>query len=98
MYKTKYALLYHSLTYINVYIGIRSECTLNSKFNKTTFIKALLAQSVEHLATNLKVVGTSTTVSKNISFCFCRFRSESGRFAGPIQMKSIMTVFRGKGE
>ena len=34
-------------------------------FNKTAFIKARVAQSVQCQATNLKVVGSSPTVGKN---------------------------------
>ena len=38
-------------------------------FYKTAFFKAWIAQSVEHQARNLKVVGSSLIVSKNFSFC-----------------------------
>ena len=41
----------------------------NGHFNRTAFIKARVAQSLEHQATNLKVVGSSPTVGKNILFC-----------------------------
>ena len=37
-------------------------------FYRTAFIKARVAQSIEHQATNLKVVGSSLTVGKNLSF------------------------------
>ena len=43
-------------------------------FNWTTFIKARLAQLVEHRVTNLKVAGLSPTVSKIfISLYFVAF-------------------------
>ena len=38
-------------------------------FNRTAFIKARLVQSIEHRNKNPKVVGSSTTVGKNFSFC-----------------------------
>ena len=64
--------------------------------NRTAFIKALLAQSVDHRATNLKDVCSSPTVGKNFSsFVFCRFRHAPDRSAGPIQMKSSMKFIRG---
>ena len=70
MYKTKYALIHHSRTYTNVYIGIWSTYIyVKSHFNRKAFIKARATQSVEYRATNLKVVGSSPTVSKNFSFC-----------------------------
>ena len=37
--------------------------------NRTAFIKARVARSVEHRTTNLKVVGSNPTVGKNFSFC-----------------------------
>ena len=37
--------------------------------NRTSFIKACVAQSVEHQTSNLKVEVSSPTVSKNFSFC-----------------------------
>ena len=37
--------------------------------NKTVFIKARVTQSVEHHARNVKVVGSSPTLGKNLSFC-----------------------------
>ena len=57
MYKTKYALLHHSRTDTNAYIGIGSTCMFKGNFDGTTIIKTRLAQSVEHWATNPKVVG-----------------------------------------
>ena len=63
-------------------------------FNKTAFIKARVAQSVEHQARNLKDVGWSLTVGKNFHFVFCRFRRASGRSTGPIQ-KITLTFIRG---
>ena len=67
----KYVLLHHSPTYTctNVYIGIRSTCMYKSHFHRIAFIRAQVAQTVEHSATNLKDVGSSLTVSKNFSFC-----------------------------
>ena len=60
-----------SRTYTNEYIDIGSTCTSMFKghFNRTTFTKARVAQSVEHQDTNLKVVGSSPTVGKIFSFC-----------------------------
>ena len=37
-------------------------------FKKDSFHQARLSQSVEHWTTNLKVVGSSLTVCKNVSF------------------------------
>ena len=37
--------------------------------NRAAFIKVRVAQSVEHQATNLKVVGSSRSAGKNFSFC-----------------------------
>ena len=54
MYKTKYAILHHSRTYTNIYIGIGSTCMYKCHFNRTPFIKAREAQSVEHQARNIK--------------------------------------------
>ena len=68
MYKTKYAVLHHSGTYTNVYIGIGSTCMYKRHFNRIAFVKARVAQSVEHQARHFKVVGSSPTVGSNISF------------------------------
>ena len=57
-------------------------------FNRTSFIKARLAQSVMHRAKNLKVVGSSPTVHGQ-EFAF------SIMLASPIQIKSSMTFIRG---
>ena len=63
--------------------------------NRTSYIKARIAQSVQRQATNLKVVGSSPSLDdKTVSFVFCRFRSDPGRSAGPIQMKLSMTFIR----
>ena len=97
MHKTKYALLHFSPTYYtctNVYIGIRSTCMYKSHFHRTAFIRAHVAQSVEHSTTNLKDVGSSLTVSKNFSFCRFR-RAPPGRSTGHVQMNSRMTFIRG---
>ena len=64
MYKTKYALLHHSRTNY-VYIGIGNICMYKRHFNRKAFIRAQKAHSVEHQATNLKVFGSSPTVSNN---------------------------------
>ena len=79
MYKTKYALLYHSWTYTNVYIGI-----VRSHFKRNPFIKALVAQSAEHRGTNLMLAGSSFIVDK--IFLFCRFRRAPDRSTGPLLM------------
>ena len=60
----------HSWTYTNVYIGIRSTCMYKCHLNRTAFIKARVAHSVEHQVTNLKVVGSGPTVGSNFSVCF----------------------------
>ena len=38
-------------------------------FDRTAFIKARVAQSVEHHARILKALGSSPNVDKNFSFC-----------------------------
>ena len=51
-------------------------------FNRTAFIIARLAQSVDHRATNLKVLGSSPTLGKNFyapfeeggAYCFAHVR------------------------
>ena len=69
IYKTKYTLLHHSRTcmYINIYIGIESTCMYKGHLNRTAFIKANVAQSVEHQTTTLRVLGSSPTVGKTFS-------------------------------
>ena len=47
-------------------------------FNRTAFVKARVAQSVQREAANLKVVGSSTTLG-NFFFSFC-ILSLSSRF------------------
>ena len=69
MYKTKYAVLHRSRTYTKAYIDIERTCMYKGHFKGTFFVKAWVAQSVQHQATNLKVVGLSSTMGKNISFC-----------------------------
>ena len=64
-------------------------------FDRTTLIKAHVAQSVEHQAWNLEGVDSIPTVSKNISVSICFRRVPDGRSTGPIQMKPIMTFIRG---
>ena len=59
IYKTKYVLIQQFWTYTNAYIDIGSRCMYKGHFNRTVFIKAREAQSVQHQATNLKVVGSS---------------------------------------
>ena len=74
MQQTKYALLL-----ISMYTLVSEvQCMYKSHFNGTAFIKARVAQSVEHRATNIKVVGSSPTVGKAFSFCFCHFRRAPG--------------------
>ena len=77
MYKTKYAPLHHSRTYTNVHIGIGNTCMFKCNSNKRAFIKARLAHSVEHRATNLKVVDSSPTVDKKFSFCILSLSTRS---------------------
>ena len=63
MHKTTYALL---ITIFElVHIGIGSAFMYNSHFNRTAVMKAQVAQSVEHHAIDIKVVGSSPTVSKH---------------------------------
>ena len=66
----------------------------NGHFNRTTFIKARVGQSIDHQATNLNDVGSNPTVGKMFLFLFCRFRRAPGRSTGPIQMKSNNTFIR----
>ena len=68
MYKTKKGLPRLSRTCTNVYIDIRSTCILKGNFNRAAFIKGQLAKPVKHLATNHKVVGSSSLEGKNFSF------------------------------
>ena len=49
-----------------VYIGIGIKCMYKGHFNGPAFVKARVAQSVEHHATNFKVIGSSTTFGKNV--------------------------------
>ena len=44
-------------------------CMFKGNSNRTVFIKARLAQSAEHRALNLKVVGSSPTVGKKFILC-----------------------------
>ena len=64
--------------------------------NMTAYIKARLAQLVDHRATHPKVVGSSLTLAKTFHFVFCRFWRTPRRLTGPIQMKSSMTFIPGK--
>ena len=48
LYKIKYALPQNPRTCSNVYIGIGSTCKYKGEFDKLAFIKARVAQSVEH--------------------------------------------------
>ena len=64
MHKTKYDVLHHPRTYSNVYIVIGSTCMYKGHLNRTAFVKARVAQSVEDQATNHKIVGSSPTVDK----------------------------------
>ena len=66
MYKKIYALLHHSRTYTNVYIGIGSTCMYIGNLNSTAFIKSRVAQQ---WTKNLKVVGSSPTVGKIFLLC-----------------------------
>ena len=50
---------------------------LQGHFNMIVFIKARVAQSGEHQAVYLKVVGSSPTVSKNFSFCILSLSTRS---------------------
>ena len=45
--------------------------------NRTAFIKARVAQSIEHRTKNLKVVGSSPTIVKNFSFCILSLSTRS---------------------
>ena len=57
--------------------------------------QARLAQSVEHLTLNRRIVGSNPTVNKKFfHFVFCRFLRAPGRSTGPMQMKSSMTSIR----
>ena len=42
-------------------------------FKRAAFIKARVAQSVDHQARNLNVAGSSRTVGKNFVFCINTF-------------------------
>ena len=53
-----------------------------SSFIRKAFIKARVAQLVEHRATNLKVLGLSPTVSKNFSFCILSLSTFDALLAG----------------
>ena len=64
---TKYALLHHPQAYTNVCIGIGSACMYKGHFIKT-FSKARIAQSVEHQATNLKLVGCMQGMNRRVGF------------------------------
>ena len=69
---------------------------LKGNFNMKAFIKARVAQSVEHQVGNLEVVVSSPTLCKHFFlFLFC-FRRTPGRSTCSIQMKSCMTFIRGK--
>ena len=64
----KQTLYFNILQLICTYIGIGSACRYKRHFNNTAFIKARVAQSVEHQPTNRKFVGSSPTVGKNLYF------------------------------
>ena len=70
MYKIKYAVCHHPRTYTNVYNGMGKTCMFKGHFNRTSFVKAWVSQSVEHQAKNLKIVGSSPTVGIIFSFLY----------------------------
>ena len=74
---TKYTLLHHSQTYTNLCIGIGRTCMYKGCLNRRIFDKARLYQSVEHRTTNLKVVGSSPSVGKHLSFCILSLSTRS---------------------
>ena len=94
----KKALLHLCRTNTNVYIGIGSTCIFKGNYNRTTFIKVRFAQSVEHRATHLKVVGSISTVGKYYSFFILLLltRSLQVECIGLRQMKSSMKSLPGK--
>ena len=58
-------------------MGIESTYMYKGHLNRTPFIKACVAQSVEHPTSNLKVVGLSPNVGKNFSFCILSLSTQS---------------------
>ena len=68
--------------------------TCKPYFNRTVFIKARVAQSVEHQARNLKCVGSSPTVGKNFSGYILSLSTRSWQVDWSIRMKLSMTYIR----
>ena len=78
-----------------LYIGIVNACMYKVHYKSTSFMTVREAQSVEHRPTNLKDVGSSSTVGKTFHFVFSRIRRAPFRStAGPNTMNSSMTFTR----
>ena len=64
-------------------------------FKRRVFITFRLAQPLEGLTTNLKIVGSSPTVGKKINMYFPLFTRSLNSSTETIQMKSNVTFIRG---
>ena len=56
-------LLHQSPTYTNVYIGTGRTCLFKGHLNRTVFNKVRVAQLVEHHTSDIRIVGSSPTMS-----------------------------------
>ena len=82
------SLMYTLVSEVHVYLKV----TLIRQPSSTP---TWLTQSVEHRATNLKVVGSSPTVSKNFSFCILSLSTRSWQVDWSHANEIIMTFVRG---